>query len=231
MIEGLIHTTARTEAPSDRRIYGIAIAQVTNNIDLSGLARVQVRFPWLPTIEPWARLGVLMAGANSGTYFIPQQGDEVVVAFNHGDLRETYVIGCLWNDQDPPPARAPIDPLNKRIIRTPEGHEIAFDRLAGSITITSNTQQKITLDRQKIVLETADPSPEVPNRPVTVTLDRQGNLSIHATKSIKLDAPTITIGGSKVEKVEIKSTSITSIDGGGNCDIKAAQVRINEPAT
>ena len=33
----------------------------------------------------WARLATMMAGGNRGTWFIPEVGDEVLVAFLGGD--------------------------------------------------------------------------------------------------------------------------------------------------
>jgi uncharacterized protein involved in type VI secretion and phage assembly len=37
------------------------------------------------------------------TEFAPETGDEVAVAFAHGDPRFPYVTGLLWNDKDTPP--------------------------------------------------------------------------------------------------------------------------------
>jgi hypothetical protein len=34
---------------------------------------------------------------------IPSQGDQVLVAFDHGDPRRPYVTGGLWNGSDTPP--------------------------------------------------------------------------------------------------------------------------------
>ena len=65
--------------------------------------------PWLPGLMPWARLSNMMAGMGRGSFFVPQIGDEVLVAFNHGDVREPYVIGTLWNTMDRPPALSPTD--------------------------------------------------------------------------------------------------------------------------
>ena len=87
MPEGLVDTAAQAEAPEERRINGVAEAIVINNVDCLAVGRVQVRLPWLPGHEPWARVATMMAGMGRGSYFIPQIGDEVLVAFKNGDVR------------------------------------------------------------------------------------------------------------------------------------------------
>jgi uncharacterized protein involved in type VI secretion and phage assembly len=224
--DGLIETAAQAEMPTDRRIYGVVLAQVVDDLDLTGLGQVQIHIPSLPAIDPWARVATLMAGKSEtgtryGAYFIPQKGDEVLVAFNCGDVNEPYILGCLWNRVDPPPTLVPADAVRKRIIRTPKGQEVEFDDASQSITITSSTKQKITVGPTKVEMTTAEGK-------TSFTLDSVGNVSIRSTRSIELKAPTITIDG---DTVEVKGRNVTSIDGGRKCDIKAAQVLINEPAT
>ena len=50
---------------------------------------------------------------------MPQIGDEVLVGFNQGDVREPFVLGTLWNTIDRPPALLPTDAVTQRKIRTP----------------------------------------------------------------------------------------------------------------
>src|SRR5581483_2508002 len=56
MPEGLAQLAARlfAESPEDE-IRGVALAVVLDNVDLEGEGRVQLRLPWLPGFEPWAR--------------------------------------------------------------------------------------------------------------------------------------------------------------------------------
>jgi uncharacterized protein involved in type VI secretion and phage assembly len=123
-------------------------------------------------LEPWARIAVLDRGA----YFIPQVGDEVLVAFNHGDVEEAYVVGQLWNGRDLPPAQTPGDPINNRIIRTPLGHEIVFDDAARAVTIKSADSQRVSLAPEMIEIATGNETP------TTVTLDSSGNITIKAIR-------------------------------------------------
>ena len=123
--------------PPDKKIFGVSLATVLNNIDCTGAgAGACCMLPTMPGYTPWARLSSPMAGLGRGTYFVPQIGDEVLVAFNHGDVREPYVLGSCWNTIDRPPALAPTDPVTTRKIRTPLGHELSFDEALQSVTLT-----------------------------------------------------------------------------------------------
>ncbi len=96
------------------RIQGVVIGIVIDNKDPESLYRVKVKFPWVkessgdfsdaPDREDfpssWARIATLMGGKDRGSYWLPEVGDEVLVAFEHGDLRRPFVIGCLWNPVD-----------------------------------------------------------------------------------------------------------------------------------
>ncbi len=66
---------------------------------------VKLKFPWLPGHDPdehvWARV-VQTSGAGRGTFFLPEEGQEVAVAFLHGDLRQPVVLGALWGNDLPP---------------------------------------------------------------------------------------------------------------------------------
>jgi uncharacterized protein involved in type VI secretion and phage assembly len=205
---------------NDRRIYGVVVAVVASNQDLERSGSVQVRFPWMPGIEPWARVAVPMAGDGRGTYFIPQQDDEVLVAFNHGDIREPYIIGSLWNGKDRPPARNLTDPVYTRMIRTPTGHELVFDDLERSITVASATGHTITVGSDKVEV--------VDDKHAThrITLDKNGITLQAKTGDVVLEAPQGSVR-IRARSVEVRSTSGTEVKAGGNCVVKGAVVRIN----
>lgn len=213
----LVDAATREAVWEDRHIYGVAAAEVVSNLDLTGLGRVQLRLPWLPGYEPWARVAMLSAGPDRGSYFIPQNGDEVLVAFNHGDVREPYVIGSLWNGRDKPPFKGPLDPANKRAIHTPAGHKILLDDLEQSITVTSATGQKITLAPDRIELAAGDGA--------KITLQTSGTIEIQASVAVQIKAPTISANASS--SLDLKGSASATLDGGGVCAVKGAMVNIN----
>jgi uncharacterized protein involved in type VI secretion and phage assembly len=217
-LEGLIGTAAQAGNVCERHVYGVVIAKVVNNADATGEGRVQIELSWLPGVRPWARLSRL----DAGTYFVPQHGAEVLVAFNHGDIREPYVLGTLWNSQDRPPTEALTDPVTKRMIKTPVGHNIEFDDISQSIRITNSRGHAVRIGLDKIEIEAADASGE--NEMASITLDAAGKVSIEAARSIELKAPSISI---KSTKLDVTSEASTDIKGGQACSIQAALVKIN----
>ena len=217
-MNGLVNTSAQFDDHVEPRTYGVSVGYVISNKDLTGQGRVQVHLPAIPEIEPWARVAVPMAGASMGTFFIPQEEDEVLVVFNRGDVREAYVVGSLWNGMDSPPATGIQDPINKRLVRTPRGHEIELDDALDSITVTSTEGHKVTIDPSGIELETAKGGAKV-------TLDEKSSkVSVEAKNSISLKASDITIEG---KTVRIKGSSSVEVKGGQICSVQAGTVKIN----
>jgi uncharacterized protein involved in type VI secretion and phage assembly len=139
------------------RIFGAVIAVVSNVDDPDRLGRVKVRYPWLKddSESPWARLVSFMAGAGRGAVFRPETGDEVLVLFEHGDMRFPYVIGVLWNGKDQMPSERGADGDNAvRLIKSRSGHQIVIDDTAGAekVTVHDKAGNSIELSSGGIVI-------------------------------------------------------------------------------
>lgn len=202
------------EGGADARHFGVAVAEVVDNIDAHSQGRVQLKLPWLPGYLPWARVAVLSAGQQRGTFFIPQIGDEVLVAFNQGDVREPFVIGSLWNGRDPPPA---TDAQGQRVLRTPAGHEIFFDDKLQSIAITSASGQKLTLDPDGIEITAGSGAAKL-------TLATSGEITLEGL-SIQVKA---SAGAElKAASVQINGDAEATLKAGGLCTVQGALVKIN----
>ena len=127
-----------------RRIEGVAIGLVVE-VD-ARLARVRVRFPWMepPVDSFWAPIASLLAGKKRGARFMPEIGDEALIAFDRGQFDHPYVVGFLWNGVD----EAPDSVVTNRLIVTPGGHELRFEDKDGDrrIVIKTAGAHKVALD-------------------------------------------------------------------------------------
>ncbi|GAB1515219.1 phage baseplate assembly protein V [Actinophytocola sp. KF-1] len=79
---------------------GVVCGVVSNCADPLGKGRVKVALPWLsPDFETdWAPNVQFCSGQRGGAIFMPEIGDEVLVAFEFGDVRRPYVLGSMMNN-------------------------------------------------------------------------------------------------------------------------------------
>jgi uncharacterized protein involved in type VI secretion and phage assembly len=137
-------------------INGVVIGMVTNLNDPDDLGRVKVKYPWLgssPEIESWwVRIATPMAGSSRGFMYLPEINDEVLIAFEHGDVHRPYIVGALWSSTDKPPKKnseaTAGGKVNQRVIKTRSGHLIILDDKQGTeqISVTSKSGHKVILD-------------------------------------------------------------------------------------
>ena len=162
-------------------INGVACGIVDSLQDPQGLGRIKVRLRGKPD-EPasyWARIAAPMAGPGRGVQLMPEIGDEVLLAFDHGDLRLPFVLGYLWNGEDKPPRDKP----QQRVIQTVSGHVFELDDTAGAEKISilfKGGLPGITLDQGSILIKLSDDCfVELTDTKLTVQLN--GNSLIELT--------------------------------------------------
>ena len=90
--------TDRHGRPLSGQLPGLVEAVVIDNVDPEKLGRVKVKYPWLgdDAESHWARVARPSAGKDYGFLWFPDSHEEVLVAFEHGDLAYPIVIGSLW---------------------------------------------------------------------------------------------------------------------------------------
>jgi len=216
-----------------------AIGIVTDNKDPDGMARVKVKFPWLgDNVESdWARLVAPGNGPTRGVYFIPEVDDEVLVAFEHGDVHRPFILGGLWNGKDKPPkANSEIvtQTVNQRIIQSRTGHQIIFDDTDQKqmVIIKSQAGHTVTLDDSgggKISI--VDKSTKN-----SITIDTGANkISIHAMQDIELTSDTGNIkisaaaGNVNISGLQSSVSGQThlTLDGGPMTEVKGGMLKLN----
>jgi phage baseplate assembly protein gpV len=206
---------------SNSQGFSIAPGTVKDNFNLLSEGKVQVHIPSMPEIDPWARVASVGAGSGRGFLWIPQIDDEVLVAFNRNDNLDAYVIGGLWSMMNRPPTSNPIDFISKRIIKTgvkdsPLGHTIEIDDLTQSIKITTSTSQEITMDPEKISIQTTGGllkiTLDMANVPPGVSIESTGDISLSAPLGkISLDALSVEIFSEL--STDISSTGTVGVTG------------------
>jgi uncharacterized protein involved in type VI secretion and phage assembly len=132
----------------DHDLCGVYYAIVTQNKDDRELARVKVRFPWMPGGDVdqshWAALCVPMAGDEFGTYVLPEIDDTVLVVFIAGDIRYPVVIGGAWSEVDTPPEVNEDGKNDFRLIKSRSGHRLLLDdSSSGKLVLSSKTDKEV----------------------------------------------------------------------------------------
>lgn len=204
--------------PTDRRrsgLSGVYVAIVRDNEDPQGLGRVRLEYPWRESAgkSNWARIAVPMAGDDRGTYFLPELDDEVLVAFEGGDVDHPYVIGALWG-QDEPPVDERDGRNDVRRVRSRNGHELTFDDGddGGRIVVETAAGHRVVLDDrgETIVIEDTGGN--------EIELDgATGDMSISSGGTIAIEASALTI----------RSTGDIDIEAEGELSLSGAIIRLN----
>jgi|SRR5687768_12222474 len=200
-------------------VAGVAIAVVTKNNDPQHLGRVKIKYPWREQ-EPesdWVRVASLASGKERGTLWIPEEKDEVLVAFDKGNIDHPFVIGSLWNGVDKPPDDNKDEKNNTKMIKTRSGHELRFFDKQGEekIEITTHGKHVLVMDDKagSAQIEIKDSSGK--NK---ITINTAGNsITIESGLSLKIKSQTI----------DIEAGASMNIKASGTLSIQGALVKIN----
>ena len=194
--------------PSDDQLFqrgslsGVMVAIVTNNEDPDGMGRVKLKLPWLGDDyeSDWARIATLMAGPERGVYFLPEVDDEVLIAFEHGDIRRPMVLGCLWNGVDAPPITNEDGENNIRLIKSRSGHMVRLDDTDGGEKIEIIGKDEV----DSIVIDTSENA-------ITITADADINIKAPNGKIVM-----------ECSELEITASSSAKITGDSSIDVEAS---------
>jgi len=202
---------------TDSRRNGVVRAIVTDNFDLTMQGRVKLRFPTIPDIEPWAPVCAPFAGDGYGIYCMPQVDDVVIVAFENGDLDWPVVVGSVWDTSNKPPVDQPLDATNKRVLKTPNGHELVFDDLELSITLTHISGHTVTLTADEVSIELAQGVGKL-------TLALPGKVELTGAVQADVTAKKTSVKGDV--SLDLSGAS-ASLQADATCQVKGGLVTIN----
>jgi uncharacterized protein involved in type VI secretion and phage assembly len=208
-------------AEEEPTIAGVTTARVTDNQDPEGLGRVKVTYPFRDSDDQsaWARVATEMASKDYGTFFLPEVGDEVLIAFENGDINHPCVVGSLYTGKRKPPESNSSGNNDVREIKSRSGHVLEFDdnTTSGKVEIETSAGHTVTLDdtggAEKITIEDKSGSN-------SVTLDAaNGEVAVSGDKKISLSAQTIELAADKEVKIDAKSK--VNMSGKGQVNVSS----------
>jgi hypothetical protein len=224
-----------TVAPDTRLEPGqtMMVGVVSNNNDPDGLGRVRVKFPTLTEEHEsnWARVVAIGAGPDRGFDCLPEINDEVLVAFEHGDIHRPYIIGGVWNGKDKPPEKVAESvaggKVRLRTIKTRLGHKLHLNDTEKKIEMKTAGSHYLLLDDKKKKLEAKT------NGGHTVLMDDNGSKKIDLTSVGDMNVKTGSSGKTRTLKVdagEIQLTGTTKIVlkvGANSIEISNSGIKID----
>ena len=206
------------------RINGVVCGIVTNNMDtaLPPRGRVKVAFPWLsPDYESdWAPVVMAGIGTGGGLVWLPQVGDQVLVAFEFGDIRRPYVLGGIASDVasemleaglGAPPVESALGAVTRRGMCSPSGMNLTFTDMAEAPDEVP-TMSEITLGAFEGAMGMTI---DVTNETIFLTA---GAVSIEAAE-IKFQGTSLSFVAA--EGVSIEAGAAVSIQAGGALNMSA----------
>ena len=177
----------------------------------------------------WVRVACLDAGKKRGSFFRPEIGDEVVVGFLNDDPRHAIMLGHLHSSKHSAPLdgndqnhekgfytrsdmRIHFDDQHKVMtIQTPAGNKMVISEKDKSITIQDQNNNKMVME------------------PSGIKIESPGEISIKATKDVKIEGMNVNIKaqvGGKFEAVnlDLKGSAQLNAEGSGMATVKSSGI-------
>jgi uncharacterized protein involved in type VI secretion and phage assembly len=217
------------------RIHGVVPGVVSDVQDPEKRGRVKVKFPWLldnkgrEYVTDWARVVAPGAGGDDRGLLIPlAPADEVLVAFQFGNVEQPYVLGGLWNKEtDKPPTFGGSEgvDLDKRVFKSASGHAVVLDD-------KKDAEKVVIVDKggkNQILFEPKDGK-------VTITAEKQLTISVGDKVTITAkDDGTVSV---QCDKFEVRAQTEYALAAGASnvkgasssLALKSGKVTINDDA-
>lgn len=224
------------------------MATVISNEDPRNQGRVQVRMnwqingmktSWLRVLSPDAG-GSEKVSSNRGFVFIPEEGDQVMVAFRYNDPNRPYIQGSLFNGTN---AGGGGQGNKTKSLTTRSGCTVSLDDDKGSVTIsdpkgstvvlngdntiTIKSADKISFESKEIEIKASekvliDSKIDLIATGKTTKLTGQDGVNIKSDTETQISAPSVKIGDTSIS---IKGNTIDII--GGVTTIKGKPLNLN----
>lgn len=227
----------------DNRIFGVVVGIVAKNYDMDMPGRVCVQVPVRDDEAnelQWARVAMPSSGQKWGHYFQPEEGDQVLLAFEHGNIEKPYVIGCVPKENNPFLKRAVHEKNMYKKIITKNGNTIEFvdgedeEGAQDKVSVyTADMAHKVILDNERKQITIGDKDGK--NQMVFKTEDDQGNITINTEKKLTIkvgDSITVTMNADsgtvsvKCSKFTVDASDSSNISTSGKLGLSGGNVAV-----
>ncbi len=195
--------------------------------DPEGEHRIKIAIPSLNTWnnELWVRLASFFAGHGTGSFFLPEIGDEVIIGFINDDPRNAVVLGMLHSSQQPAPLEASNENPLKGIV-TKSGIKMLFDDENRSYHLRTPAGKSVVLSEVPGLIEMKDEYGNAIRLSSSgIELISQSDVRITAQNNVITNA--INIHQDARMNVAIKGMAAAELSSYGLTIVKGALVQIN----
>jgi len=207
--EGVVADTERILVKNYEKPYpDMQLADVLANDDPQGQGRIKVKFKWACQInDPTEWLRVLSpnagsgdTGKNRGFHIIPEIGDQVVIAFEEGNVARPVVMGSVYHGKSGDSSG--FKNSNTKGLTSRKGSALTFDDLNHALNMGTSAANFVNIKNgQALLTAQAGNKIVIQSGKSTITLDKDGNIaisgeniSINGRASIDIQSPKITMG-------------------------------------
>lgn len=225
----------------DNRIFGVALGLVAKNYDKDAPGRLCVNIPARDKEAnelQWARFAMPSGGKKWGHYFMPEVGDQVLLAFENGNIEKPFVIGCV-----------PVDSSSFFSGSVDEDNQVKRIVTKNGSTVSFEDNKEGDGDKDKITIQTAKKKHTIlmdnENKKIVIQDQNGGNLiemkteagqmKIAAKKKLEIlvgDNIKIKMNGEtgavkiKAEEVGIETSRQLKLESNGTLSEQGAQVMV-----
>jgi phage protein D/phage baseplate assembly protein gpV len=213
----LLGLTRGGEPESGFRAFGVMSGVVSDNNDGEGLNRVKVQIPALDSafVTDWSPVLQAGAGSGRGSVFVPEVGDQVLVAFQQNDIRRPVVIAGMHNGHDKPKisgeALVKDGQVLQRAVVSKSGQTLALIDESGKEALTLTTGD----GNHKVQLNQGDQE---------IVVDGSGKVTIKGAQDVSVSSST-NVSVKADQQVSVQGTNV-QIKADGQLQLQGATVKI-----